>query len=222
MYIRNHMTQYKLSIVALLVGATMLLLSCSEKTKIEKFDPTKIIERPQMSADSLIVLRSDSARLILRFTAPVAIMDEDENGLDYTECPNGFLIERFDKEGAITSRISAEYGKRFNKEERYEALGNVIVTTEKGDTLKTEQLIFLHKKDRLYSEKYVRIYQTDRIIHGVGFESDSDLKNRIFYKTHGNIYVDNQTSTRRKTRRDSIRQDSISLANDSINSKTIE
>ena len=63
----------------------------------------------------------------------------------------------------------------------------------KGDTLRTEELVYLEKEDRIYSDKFVNIKKGDMDFNGSGgFESDTQMKKWTFKKTTGHILVEGQ------------------------------
>ena len=62
-----------------------------------------------------------------------------------------------------------------------------------GDTLKTEELIFLEKEDLIFSDQFVSIKKGDQYITGSGgFKSDTQMSKWEFVKTKGHIYVTNE------------------------------
>ena len=78
-------------------------------------------------------------------------------------------------------------------EQKWLATGNVVMVNDKGDTLRTEELIYMTEQDKIYSDKFVSIKKGDQNIIGTGgFESDTQMKKWAFKKTKGQIYVDEQ------------------------------
>ncbi len=65
---------------------------------------------------------------------------------------------------------------------KMEAIGNVIVRSKNGRTLKTPELIWLSKKNRIFSDKKVWIADSNEVIEGIGFESDKELDNYVIRK----------------------------------------
>ena len=59
----------------------------------------------------------------------------------------------------------------------------------KGDTLKTEHLIWEEKTEQIYTEEYVEIIRPDGIYTGIGLTSDESLNNWKIKKLKGIIYV---------------------------------
>jgi len=182
----------KSSIAALSLGAAMLLLSC--QSKVEADLPSKLIEQeelPTVDATNFEMTYTDSGIVRYRLTTPRLL--EYENKKDpYTEFPDGFHIVEFDKNQNVTSGISANYGKRFKKEQKWLAIGNVVAVNADGDTLKTEKLTWLRKEKRIFSDKYVRLIKNDQVITGIGLESDENLKNWKILQPKGTLYVNEE------------------------------
>lgn len=65
------------------------------------------------------------------------------------------------------------------------AKGNVVVVSDSGLTLFTEEVRWDHRKERIISEVFVTFVTPDDSLTGVGFESDSDLKNWTIFKPSG-------------------------------------
>ena len=103
--------------------------------------------------------------------------DQEEDETPYTEFPKGVKIEQFGPNMQITSIITSDYAQYFEKEEKWIAKNNVVVINQKGDTLKTEELIREGKTGKIYSDKFVKIIGKDQIINGIGFESDQNMAN---------------------------------------------
>ncbi|MFH1214714.1 MAG: LPS export ABC transporter periplasmic protein LptC [Candidatus Neomarinimicrobiota bacterium] len=65
------------------------------------------------------------------------------------------------------------------------AKGNVVVVSDSGLTLLTEEMRWDHRKERILSEVFVTFVTPEDSLTGVGFESDSDLKNWVIFKPSG-------------------------------------
>lgn len=65
------------------------------------------------------------------------------------------------------------------------AKGNVIIVSDSGLTLYTEEVSWDHHKERIVSAVFVTFVTPDDSLTGIGFESDSDLKNWVIYKPSG-------------------------------------
>jgi LPS export ABC transporter protein LptC len=115
-------------------------------------------------------------------------------GKTYIEFPQGIELIKYDENQEIISSITADYAKNFEKEEKWEAKNNVVATNAQGDTLKTEHLIWEEKTERIYTEEFVRIIRPDKIITGIGFQSDQSMQNWRIKNPKGEIYIDVEDS----------------------------
>jgi LPS export ABC transporter protein LptC len=119
----------------------------------------------------------------------------ESDGQPFLEFPEGILLVKYDLSGQIVSRITADYAKQYEKEQRWEAKNNVVAVNAHGDTLKTEHLIWEEKAGKIHSDKFVKIVRPDQVITGVGFESDQYMKNWRILDPKGPLYIDMEKTT---------------------------
>jgi len=179
--------RYLKSIATLSVVA-VLFLSC-QKNNIEQIQAfSHPPGAPEVIAQNLEILYSDSAIIRFRLECPRLLVYQDEEE-PFNEFPEGFKIIQFDKNKNITSSIEARYGRYYLKKELWEAKQNVVAVTEKGDSLKTELLFWDEKKEIIYSDQFVKIIQKEQIITGVGFESDLQMKKWKIIQPKGTVVI---------------------------------
>lgn len=166
----------------------VLLLSCSDSNNIKS---VVITERmPDLTAEEFTMTYSDSANVVFRLVTPTVIKDSPPDGEPYSEFPDGFVIEKFDKNGEIEQFISADYGKEYTERNTLEALGDVVMTNIQGDTLKTEKITYDRNKELLFTDQFVTIIKKDKIITGIGMHSDSKFENRVINNPNIVMWVD--------------------------------
>lgn len=92
----------------------LLILSCQNKNieQIKAFSHPP--GSPELTAENIDLLYSDSTIIRFRLKSPKLLMFQDEEE-PYKEFPNGFEIEQYDRNKKITSSIKASYGKYFRK-----------------------------------------------------------------------------------------------------------
>ncbi|HLN74049.1 MAG TPA: LPS export ABC transporter periplasmic protein LptC [Prolixibacteraceae bacterium] len=172
----------------ILIG--FLLCSCANDfEKIKKF--TNIENLPAVSAEGYEMLSSDSTIIRFKLQTPEMIVHDDEK-VPYTEFPQGVAITQYDGRMNITSFITSRYAKYFTADDRWEAKNNVIAVNQKGDTLKTEYLVWDQKKGKIYSDQFVQIIQKDQITSGTSFESNQDFSEYTFKNLKGQMYIEVQ------------------------------
>jgi LPS export ABC transporter protein LptC len=143
---------------------------------------------PEITAEGFEMLISDSAVIRSKLLTPLLIKHSDEKD-PYIEFPKGMKIEKYDAQMKVVSSITAQYAKNFTKDDRWEAKNNVIAVNFKGDTLKTEYLVWDMKKEKIYSDQFVKIIQNDQIYTGIGFESNQDFSSYHIKNLKGHMYV---------------------------------
>ncbi len=176
------------SIVSSILGLTVLLFSCTPN-KIERIDLLVSEEKkPSMMAETFEMTYSDSAIVRFILTAPEVLSFEGDSA--FTEFPKGVKVQKIDAESRVVSELIADYARQMKKEAIWIAQDNVIAINEQGDSLKTEELIWDEKKNRIFSEKHVQIVRQDQIIYGIGFESDQNMENWEILKPTGTMYLE--------------------------------
>jgi LPS export ABC transporter protein LptC len=179
---------FMLFIFAPLAIALFSLNGCSgDVEKIKPFISTENL--PVLSAVDFETKYIDSFKIQLYMKAP-ELQKFDVEGQPYMEFPKGILIVKYDSEGRVISRITADYAKQYEKEDKWEARNNVVAVNTQGDTLKTEFMIWEEKSGKIYSDKFVKIIMPDKIITGIGFNSDQNFQNTVVKDIQGIIYID--------------------------------
>jgi LPS export ABC transporter protein LptC len=174
-------------IAALICGAAIILQGCENNIeKIKAFSSSENL--PAVEATDFETFYTDSGEVRFYLQAPRLLQFETE-GEPYVEFPEGIELVKYDTHNNILSSITADYAKQFVDEEKWEAKNNVVATNNKGDTLKTEHLIWEEKTEKIYTQEYVKIIRSDQIITGIGFESDQSLENWRIKNPKGTIYI---------------------------------
>lgn len=170
------------------MGIAVLFFSCANK--IEKIKEFAAAEKlPGMEADKFEMLYSDSAVVRFKLIAPKLIRYDQEKD-PFTEFPDGVEIEKYNSQMKVVSRITANYARHLEKEDKWLAKNNVVAVNEQGDSLKTEELIWDEKKGKIYTDQFVKIIRQDQVINGIGMESDQNLANWEIKKPTGTLYLD--------------------------------
>lgn len=177
----------KIAFSLLIVPATLLFVSCAnEIAKIKTYSSTE--ELPALTAEGFEMLFSDSTKIRFKLQTPELIRHDLEKE-PYTEFPKGVKITKYDANMNIVSSITCLYAKNFDSDDRWEAKNNVVAVNLKGDTLKTEYLVWDTKKEKIYSDQFVKIIRKDQIITGIGLESNQDFSSYHIKNPKGHLYV---------------------------------
>jgi LPS export ABC transporter protein LptC len=129
--------------------------------------------------------------------------------------PGGFYVEKFDSLLNKDASIKADTAYYYNKKELWKLIGNVEVSNLKGEHFETELLFWDQKKERVYSDKYIRIEQEDKIITGIGFESNQNMTKYDVFNSQGVFPVKDVSNDTI-----SASSDSLALENKSLSDST--
>ena len=107
------------------------------------------------------------------------------------EFRKGVKVETYnDTTHTIESTLTTNYAIFLEKQELWEAKGNVIATNAQGQKLETEQLFWNQKSGRIYSNVDSKVTQNDGESVIIGFESDDRFQEFVFRRPKGRVEVD--------------------------------
>jgi LPS export ABC transporter protein LptC len=113
--------------------------------------------------------QSDSAIVRSEIRAPKQL--EFANG--NMEFPDGIEIQIFEKDGQLSTTLTADRGYLFKQENIFKGEGDVQVhNLAKDQKLQSEELFWEPNKKKIYTEKFVRVQNGGTFSYGSGFEAD--------------------------------------------------
>ena len=168
-----------LPVVAL---CSLLLFACEEKIKPSIASTGLNGNVPTQESWKAKITITDSGRVSGILHAGHIAVYEDKK---YTNLDSGIVVDFFDENEHHTSVLTAKQGRINDLTHDLEAHGNVVVVSDSGTTLKTEDLYWNNTTQRVYSQDYVEITSPKEAIQGHGFESDRSLKQYRILKVTG-------------------------------------
>ncbi len=199
-----------ISITAARMAVVMLLLfsvSCGKEDKEVvnvSFDPENTYTMKATEVSSLI---SDSGVTRYRLKAKEwQIFGKAKE--PYWYFPSGIYVEKFDTLFNTEASVKADTAYYFDKKNLWELIGNVEIESLSGERFETSRLFWDQKKEKVYSDKYMRIEQADKIITGIGFESNQSMTQYKIFNSQGVFPVtDTLPDTTQVVENDSARMD---------------
>ena len=89
------------------------------------------------------------------------------------------------KRQSVESVLKAEDAEVDEVNNIMTALKSVVLTSSEGEELKTEELIWDERKNKIYTDKKVTIQTGNEVIKGQGFESNPNFSEYSISKIHG-------------------------------------
>ena len=147
---------------------------------------------PDLVADHVELLYSDSARLQMKMNTPL-IKQFASATEQREEFPEGLHVWHYDKNGELKAEIIANWAKHDVATDIWEARSNVVVTNADGQKLETEQLFWDQKKGIVYSEKYTKITNKDgTVATGDRFTARQDFSEWKLTKGRATIMLNDE------------------------------
>lgn len=172
----------------------VLFSSCSGRKKELGAAITERDSLPVMDTRGVVTLVSDSGVIRYRVNAEEWKV-YDRKSPSYWSFEKGVYVEKFDSLFQVEASIKADTAYYYDKQKLWKLISNVHIQNLKGEKFDTELLFWDQNKQKVYSDKEVRIEQPDQIIYAVGFESNEQLTKYTFFKTNGIFYIDEDTGT---------------------------
>jgi LPS export ABC transporter protein LptC len=149
--------------------SVFVLAGCNE---IQQESDMPIYEGPILELTNTETYYSDSAVVRIKLMAPKQL--EFEN--DDREFQEGIYLEFYEPDGSLSSNLKANYCYYYAKEDKWRALGNVIVKNiANNEQLNTEELYWVPEEEMVYTNKFVRIEAEGLIQMGEGLEAKQDF-----------------------------------------------
>ncbi|MDR1919459.1 MAG: LPS export ABC transporter periplasmic protein LptC [Tannerellaceae bacterium] len=183
--------QRDMAILLVIVMSLSLVASCSgeqKETVLVVFDPERTYT---MKTTEVATLVSDSGVTRYRANAKEWLIFGKANE-PFWYFPEGLYLEQFDTLFQVKSSIKADTAYYYEKQELWKGIGNVEMKNLDGEYFTTSLIFWDQKSQRIYSDKFIRIEQQDKVITGIGFESNQSMTEYKIFNTTG-IFPINET-----------------------------
>lgn len=178
-----------ITIALAMVMFILLSAACSGRKKIVSEAITERDSLPVMETKGVTTLISDSGIIRYRLQAEKwEIFDKKKP--PYWAFEEGIYLETFDTLFQMEANIVADTAYYFEKQKLWKLMGNVIIRNLKGEKFNTELLFWDQNTEKVYSDRFIRIEQPDRIITGRGFESNQEMTKYSIHKPEGIFYME--------------------------------
>jgi LPS export ABC transporter protein LptC len=162
-----------------------LQYSCENNLRdVEKISAKKLIV-PVDKSTGVEIIYSDSAHVKAKLITPELLNFKTEK--PYIEMRKGVTVIFFDQYQQESSRVKSDYAIRRERENRVELKRNVVVTNIKGETFKSDELIWDESKKRFFSNKLVSITSKDNVLHGTSFWANEDFSYYEIVQSTGDL-----------------------------------
>lgn len=176
-----------LPVAALVTAAAMsttVTTSCKDDTKLETAEVDTATEIPTMLTRDVETLISDSGVTRYRIVTPIwYVYDEVEE--PYWRFPEGLNLDKYDNFFRTEATVRADSAFYLKRKQTWRLDGNVNISNVMNEKFLTQQLFWDQRTHKLYSDSFIHIERTDRVLEGYGFESNEQLTRYTIKKVSG-------------------------------------
>lgn len=175
----------------------MLFLFCISCKSDKKNVADAVVNRdslPSMRTVEMETLISDSGVIRYRIKSPEWLV-YDKRDPSCWAFEKGIYLEQFDSVHKVQASIKADTAYYYDRQKLWKLMGHVDIENRKGERFNTELLFWNQSTEKVYSDRFIRIEQPDRIITGHGFESNQQMTIYKILNMEGIFYVDESEQT---------------------------
>lgn len=168
------MRMLPLAAVCFIAATTATVVTgCKDNAPVEMGD-TNADNVPTMLTRNVETLVSDSGVMRYRVVTPIWYV-YDEVDEPYWSFPEGLNLEKFDNFFRQDAKVVADSAVYFKNKQIWRLDGNVNITNVMGEKFVTNQLFWNQRQHKLYSDSFIHIERTDKVLEGYGFDSNEQL-----------------------------------------------
>lgn len=163
-----------LALTALCLGGGGIMSSCGEENRETisiSADPETF---PTMRTIDVSTTISDSGYTRYHITSPLWLMFEEAKE-PHWNFPDGLYVVKFDNDMKENGTFTADTATYWSVRKLWRFDRNVRMKNIDGDRFLTQQLFWDQNQRKLYSDSFIHIERSDRIIEGYGFESNESM-----------------------------------------------
>ncbi|MBQ8773834.1 MAG: LPS export ABC transporter periplasmic protein LptC [Muribaculaceae bacterium] len=139
---------------------------------------------PTMMTRDVETMISDSGITRYRITTPMWLVFEDAKEPRWS-FPEGMYLEKFDMQFRSDASIICDSATYFSNKKLWRLDGNVNISNVQNEKFLTQQIFWDQRSKKVYSDSFIHIEKSDRIIEGYGFISNESMTNYTINKPSG-------------------------------------
>jgi len=130
---------------------------------------------------------SQNGKVKAKLTAPYMLRYLTDS--TYVEFPRSLHVDFYNDTLAVESQLDALYGKYHEWEKKVYLRDSVVVINKMtGDTLRSPELWWDQRTEKIYTDKPVRIHTRDKIIYGAyGLVASQDFSEYVINQASGKL-----------------------------------
>ena len=158
--------------LGVLLGAIPLFFSCSDSTAALK-EIQAINLQPVGTAQNIRMVYTDSLEIQAILTAPLHV-DYTNLSFQYAEFPKGLKVVFFDTNGQ-ENVVTADYGLLYTATNLIDLRQNVVLESQDGSVLRTNQLFWDAENEWLFTEQPFQFQNQDYDLNALRLDTNKEF-----------------------------------------------
>ena len=162
------------TIAVMAIVVLIFNLSCKGGSKEKLLAVECSDSLPVMSTFDVNTIISDSGRISYKIIA-----DEwriyDKRNPPHWAFEKGVYLEKFDKEMNVEATVKCDTAYYYSEKKIWKLISNVNIRNSKDERFFTDLLFWDQETEKIYSDAYIKIEQTDQVTEGYGFSANQNL-----------------------------------------------
>ena len=154
--------------------ALIVAAACGEKERSYVPNIGDGDSSPTMSTIDVETFISDSGYTRYHISTPLWMM-YDEAAEPFWRFPDGLEMQQYDLEMNPDATMICDSAVYFSRKRLWRLDGHVIMVNTLRDSFLSQQLFWDQVKRQVYTDSFIHIVRSDRIIEGYGFESNENM-----------------------------------------------
>lgn len=178
----------KNTLIILMIG--VFFISCRNNKFVQNEQLNVEGKFPDEASKNIAMTFSDNGIKSFELYAPSLYKYNGEKA--YMDCPEGIKIISYGNDNEPEAIMTADYAISEEENKTMEARKNVVITNvKKGDTIKTEKIVWDKGNKRIYSDVMVKQIRSDGTISiGDGFDADEKFSRYTVRNPRGEVMAD--------------------------------
>ncbi len=197
-------------VIIIILATVLTLWSCREER--HSFVPDVVGDKvATMTTCDVTTLISDSGYTRYRITTDLWQMFEDA-AEPFWRFPDGLFLQQYDQQMKPSSSVVCDSAIYYSRQRLWQLDGHVVMVNTLRDTFLTQQLFWDQTRQKIYSDSFIHIVRSDRIIEGYGFVSNQNMTAYTVNRPTGIIPVERKDPEQAATAADTALTDSTAPA----------
>lgn len=154
--------------------ALVAIVACGEKERSYVANVGDGDTSPTMTTFEVETFISDSGYTRYHISTPEWRMYEEASE-PFWKFPDGLELQQYDLELHPDATMVCDSAIYFSRKRLWRLDGHVMMVNTLRDTFLSQQLFWDQAKRQVFTDSFIHIVRTDRIIEGYGFESNENM-----------------------------------------------